>query len=79
LLSGPNRQEGRTDDLHVRVEDRRRDDAGSLRTSEANWQAGDIVIAERTRRYQVTAVIPLPTIGEFVDGATCGLLEVEPL
>lgn len=38
-----------------------------------------LVIGEGNRRYVVTAVIPLPTIGEFVDGATCGLLEVEPL
>jgi len=27
----------------------------------------------------VTAVLPLATVEEFVDGATAGLLEVEPL
>jgi hypothetical protein len=37
------------------------------------------VIAEGNRHYRVTAVVPLPMIGEFVDGATCGLLEIEPL
>jgi hypothetical protein len=26
----------------------------------------------------VRAVIPVETIGEFVDGAVCGVLEVEP-
>jgi hypothetical protein len=55
------------------------DDAGTLRTSEGNWQPGDIVIAPGNRHYKVTAVVPLATVEEFVDGTTAGLLEVEPL
>jgi hypothetical protein len=56
------------------------DDAGTLRTSEGNWQPGDIVIAPGNCRYKVTAVVPLAAVEEFVvDGATAGLLEVEPV
>jgi hypothetical protein len=39
---------------------------------------GDTLIADGNRRYRVTAVIPLPRLEEFVDGARNGVLEVEP-
>jgi len=55
------------------------DDAGTLRTSEGNWQPGDVVIAQGNRRYKVTAVVSLARLEEFVDGALAGLIEVEPV
>ena len=54
-------------------------DAGTIQTAEANLRPADIVIAQGNRRYKVTAVIPLPRVEEFVNGASVGLLEVEPL
>jgi hypothetical protein len=62
-----------------RVEDQRRRRRRNL--ADERVQLGRRRHSHRggNRRYRVTAVIPLATIGEFVDGATCGLLEVEPL
>ena len=55
------------------------DDAGSVETSEANWQVGDTLTAHANRRFPVTAVVPVDRIAEFVDGPEYGVLEVEPL
>jgi hypothetical protein len=55
------------------------DDAGTLVSNEWNWRPGDEIRAHGNKRYRITAVVPLPVIGEFVDGATYALLEVEPL
>jgi hypothetical protein len=35
------------------------DDAGSLETSEANWQPRDSVIAHGNRRFRVVSVVPV--------------------
>jgi hypothetical protein len=54
-------------------------DAGTFNTSVSNWQAGDTLIVDGNRRFRVTAVIPLPVLEEFVDGAVNGMLEAEPV
>jgi hypothetical protein len=40
---------------------------------------GDEIYLDDTRRARVTAVIPVERAAEFVDDATYGLLEIEPL
>jgi hypothetical protein len=55
------------------------DDAGTFQTSASDWKVGDTLIADGNRHYRVTAVIPLEKIAEFVDGASNGVLEVEPV
>jgi hypothetical protein len=55
------------------------DDAGSIETSEANWQTGDTVIAHGNRWFRVVSVVPVERIAEFVDEPDCGVLVVEPL
>jgi hypothetical protein len=54
-------------------------DVDTFKTSESNWQVGDEVRAAGNVRYRITAIVPVERIAEFVDGATDGLLEVEPL
>jgi hypothetical protein len=55
------------------------DDAGTFQTSASDWKVGDTLIADGNRHYRVTAVILLEKIAEFVDGASNGVLEVEPV
>jgi hypothetical protein len=55
------------------------DDAGEWETSDAGIQPGDEIRADGNRLLRVRAVIAVETIGEFVDGAASGVLEVEPL
>jgi hypothetical protein len=54
-------------------------DVDTVKKSESDRQVGDEVRAEGNVRYLITAVVPVERIAEFVDGATDGLLEVEPL
>jgi hypothetical protein len=49
-------------------------DVGSFETSEANWQAGDTVIAHGNRHFRVTAVVPVERLAEFVDDPAYGFL-----
>ena len=56
------------------------DDAGTLLTSECNWQTGDTVIAPGNIHDRVTAVVPGERISKFVNGREVdGLLKVGPL
>ncbi len=55
------------------------DDAGTFDTADAGIQPGDQIRADGNRLYRVTAVVAVERIGEFVDAAESGVLEVEPL
>ena len=55
------------------------DDAGEYESSDAGIQPGDQIRANGNRLMVVRAVIPVERIGDFVDGAEHGVLEVEPL
>ena len=53
-------------------------DAGEYEASDAGIQPGDQIRANGNRLMLARAVIPVERIGEFVDGAVSGVLEVEP-
>jgi hypothetical protein len=57
------------------------DDAGSIETSECNWEAGDTLITHGNREFGVVSVIPHELVAEFVvaDGPRVGVLEVEQI
>jgi hypothetical protein len=76
--SGPSLEE-LNGDIQIRAQVGRRDDAGTFETSASDWKNGDTLIADGNRRYRATAVIPLPRLEEFLDGALNGVLEVEQL
>lgn len=81
MPSGPRRSRspGGHDGIPIRAPVADGDDAGSLETSEANWQTGDTVIAHGNTHFRVVSVVPVERIAEFVDDPAYGVLVVEPL
>jgi hypothetical protein len=55
------------------------DDAGPFETAVPNWQTSDTLIAAGNVRYRVASVIPADLVAEFIDKASVGVIEVEPL
>ncbi len=54
-------------------------DVGSFETAEPGWTVGDTLVADGSRHYRITKIVPLELVQEFVDGGLHGVLEVEPL
>ena len=54
-------------------------DAGEVEYPDGGVQAGDEIRVSGNRKMRVLSVIPTEVAGEFVDGATYAVLEVEPL
>jgi hypothetical protein len=42
-------------------------------------QPGDEIYVDGAKRVRVRAAVPVETVGEFVDGALYGVLEIEPI
>jgi hypothetical protein len=58
----------------------RTSDGDDVGEASYNWdpQPGDEIYSEGNRRARVLSVIPAELVGEFVDHAFCGVLEIEP-
>jgi hypothetical protein len=55
------------------------EDAGEAELPASSIRIGDEIRIDSNALVRVTKVVPVERIGEFVDGAVYGLLEVEPV
>jgi hypothetical protein len=53
-------------------------DAGEVEYADTTIATGDVIRVDGNHKMLVRAVVPIEWSAEFVDGAVCGVLEVEP-